>query len=167
MSHQRHTVRQALVNMGQLGADEMADFFTGNDKPRPDIKYKIEKFAEEWIECLYNTTPLEINNQIPNIEGDELQKATEEGYEKGYSRGLEVGELQDEEAVQKACQDWLREEIVRLEGMKYPNVTSDRDEVSFYSAMAVNTTLQTIIDRYLSELNQEHNIDTNPDVTPE
>ena len=59
ISHQKHTVRRALISIGQESADEMANFFAGNDKPRPDIKYKIEKIAEEWIECLYNTTPLD------------------------------------------------------------------------------------------------------------
>lgn len=49
--------------------------------------------------------------------------------------------------LQKARQSWLREEIVKLEGMKV---------LGLYSQIK-NNILQTIIDRYQSELDQPHN----------
>lgn len=54
--------------------------------------------------------------------------------------------------LQKARQDWLREEIVRLEGMKH--VAQDKDGLLF-SETNYNQALQTIIDRYHSELDQD------------
>jgi hypothetical protein len=48
--------------------------------------------------------------------------------------------------LQKARQDWLREEIVKLEGMKYIQVVDD--DVT----EAMNDTIQTIIDRHQVEL---------------
>ena len=68
--------------------------------------------------------------------------------------------------LQKARQDWLREEIVRLEGMK--NIVGSQTEISSNESlvkmvknvmelkgeMAYNQALQTIIDRYQSELDQ-------------
>lgn len=60
--------------------------------------------------------------------------------------------------LQKARHDWLREEIVRLEGMKEdepPHAGYTRVEASMYSyAKGRNQALQTIIDRYHSELDQ-------------
>ena len=58
--------------------------------------------------------------------------------------------------LQKARHDWLREEIVKLEGMKQPITTEDRVESDFASIEwdKYNQALQTIIDRYSSELDQ-------------
>lgn len=44
-----------MISVGQSSADEIADILVGFDKPRPDIKYKIKKIAEEWIGCLYHS----------------------------------------------------------------------------------------------------------------
>lgn len=55
--------------------------------------------------------------------------------------------------LQKARHDWLREEIVKLEGMKV--IENKNAPIGFYTAQcAINITLQTIIDRYQSELDQ-------------
>ena len=51
---------------------------------------------------------------------------------------------QHHQELQKARHDWLREEIVKLEGMKV---------LGLYSQIK-NNILQTIIDRYQSELDQ-------------
>ena len=58
--------------------------------------------------------------------------------------------------LQKARHDWLREEIVKLEGMKQPITIEDRVESAFASIEwdKYNQALQTIIDRYSSELDQ-------------
>ena len=54
--------------------------------------------------------------------------------------------------LQKARHDWLREEIVKLEGMKktMQTVTGHEQQYNFGN----NQALQTIIDRYQSELDQ-------------
>ena len=75
--------------------------------------------------------------------------------------------------LQKARHDWLREEIVRLEGMK--NIVGSQTEISSNESlvkmvknvielkgeMAYNQALQTIIDRYHSELDQPTRDDWN------
>ena len=62
--------------------------------------------------------------------------------------------------LQKARQDWLREEIVRLEGMK--NTVSALDlegnDIGELQKEAFNHALQTIIDRYHSELDQDNQL---------
>lgn len=55
VENQKYVVRRALISVGQSSADEIADILVGFDKPRPDITYKIEKIAEEWIGCLYHS----------------------------------------------------------------------------------------------------------------
>lgn len=50
--------------------------------------------------------------------------------------------------LQKARHDWLREEIVRLEGAMY-------DKPRGYRGKAFNEAFQTIIDRYKEELDQD------------
>lgn len=68
--------------------------------------------------------------------------------------------------LQKARQDWLREEIVKLEGMKQPTIIQPEygNDNPNYSRIADtmvmkahihNQALQTIIDRYHSELDQD------------
>ena len=58
--------------------------------------------------------------------------------------------------VQKARQDWLREEIEELEGMKIANYPSSlKDPSGFCQNVGYNKALQTIIDRYHSELDQD------------
>ena len=88
-------------------------------------------------------------NRIKLI-GDEDQLYT------GYPQQL-IDELVNvfHHQLQKARTDWLREEIVRLEGMRkkqqavsvYKNF---RDDIYGY-----NLALQTIIDRYSKELDQD------------
>lgn len=65
-----------------------------------------------------------------------------------------------EKEVEKARQDWLREEIVRLEGMKKRN--PELNEYADIYAQRVyvenegfNQALQTIVDRYQAELDQD------------
>ena len=62
--------------------------------------------------------------------------------------------------LQKAQQDWLREEIVRLEGMKKPtsftgSENAQIESVFFKHEKGYNQALQTIIDRYHSEIDQD------------
>ena len=58
--------------------------------------------------------------------------------------------------LQKARQDWLREEIVKLEGMKTADYPSSlADPVGFTKCLSKNNTLQTIIGRYQAELDQD------------
>lgn len=55
--------------------------------------------------------------------------------------------------LQKARHDWLREEIVKLKGMKreeFENLPAE----DWSEHIGFNQALQTIIDRYLSELDQ-------------
>lgn len=61
--------------------------------------------------------------------------------------------------LRKARHDWLREEIVKLEGMKIVPAlgrTKNGKVVDFTTEydLGKNNALQTIIDRYLSELDQ-------------
>ena len=103
-------------------------------------------------------------NQIPNIE-DEFN--TLFGVSLSYDREL-IESILDwhHQQLQKARHDWLREEIVRLEGVK---VTKDEIDQAKYSngnpvqrpeikqliEWVNHRTIQTIIDRYHSELDQE------------
>lgn len=63
--------------------------------------------------------------------------------------------------LQKARQDWLREEIVKLEGEKLPKTNEHGSRSFFVGAGAQmrmdthNQALQTIIDRYHFELDQD------------
>ena len=88
---------------------------------------------------------------------------------------LELNETHHQQ-LQKARHDWLREEIVRLEGMK--NIVGSQTEISSNESlvkmvknvielkgeMAYNQALQTIIDRYHSELDQPTRDDWNEDM---
>ena len=65
--------------------------------------------------------------------------------------------------LQKARHDWLQEEIVKLEGMKRKGLEQvEHDYITCYECggydecdcEGFNEALQTIIDRYLSELDQ-------------
>jgi len=56
--------------------------------------------------------------------------------------------------LQKARQNWLREEIVKLEGMKAERFKWDYKEGDGQYKDGFNEALQTIIDRYQSELDQ-------------
>lgn len=61
-----------------------------------------------------------------------------------------------EEIKKKARQDWLREEIVRLGRMKTADYPSSlADPVGFIKCLSNNNTLQTLIDRYQEELDQD------------
>jgi len=57
--------------------------------------------------------------------------------------------------LQKARHDWLREEIVKLEGMKEDGETPLGTQELHETELAYNQALQTIIDRYRSELDQD------------
>jgi len=65
----------------------------------------------------------------------------------------EKAELLHQE-LQKARQLWLREEIVKLEGMKAERFKWDYKEGDGQYKDGFNEALQTIIDRYQSELDQ-------------
>ena len=106
----------------------------------------------------------------------QLQKARTEGYEQGYTQGKFDEKMDTEykhpEELQKARHDWLREEIVRLEGMKYKIIPMEEHPIYSYETRTAaehvlkeqayekhhrckkyyNQALQTIIDRYLLEL---------------
>lgn len=56
--------------------------------------------------------------------------------------------------LQKARHDWLREEIVKLEGMKVCTDAGRADPGYYHCENTRDGTLQTIIDRYQSELDQ-------------
>jgi len=55
--------------------------------------------------------------------------------------------------LQKARHDWLREEIVKLEGMKKEERQVDYDGTGLYEG-GFNSALEYILDRYQSELDQ-------------
>ncbi len=89
----------------------------------------------------------------------EIDTATDMAYQAGLST------LHQE--LQKARETWLREEIVKLEGMKYKtsycgysirsttvDTKSAVDCINGAEKMGRNQALQTIIDRYQSELDQ-------------
>ena len=63
-------------------------------------------------------------------------------------RGIEETHHQE---LQKARHDWLREEIVKLKGMK--GMRSGNKNSMYYQS-GHSSALQTIIDRYQSELDQ-------------
>lgn len=57
--------------------------------------------------------------------------------------------------LQKVRHDWLREEIVKLEGMKKKkNSIKHFSGNGYFNQQGFNQALQTIIDRYHSELDQ-------------
>ena len=61
-----------------------------------------------------------------------------------------------DQQLQKARHDWLREEIVKLEGMHIKYLPSTlKDPVGFCEGIGRNKTIKTIIDRYHSELDQD------------
>lgn len=68
----------------------------------------------------------------------------------GYKDGIYFEEPYMHQELQKARESWLREEIVKLKGMKMPFKVSENMELrDIY-----NEPIQTIIDRYQSELDQ-------------
>ena len=115
-------------------------------------------------------------NQIPNIEEVETNTALNASIHKNDMDGFTLVAtfatkelaakakemvLNPHQELQKARTDWLREEIVRLEGMKRPHPSEDEFRalpiIEMYKqgqAVSFNTALQTIIDRYQSELDQ-------------
>lgn len=114
--------------------------------------------------------------QIPNIEEthntrevEELKKEFIAEYKAGHKEGgmrsyLFTGQngslIADwwieklHHQLQKARQDWLQEEIVRLEGMKTGAELRSGD-YSEHRGIGFDKALQTIIDRYHSELDQD------------
>lgn len=73
------------------------------------------------------------------------------GTEKGEKLVAEIKNKVHQE-LQKVRHDWLREEIVKLEGMKFPNDTVDED--MYYKKEGRNNAIEQIIHRYQSELDQ-------------
>ena len=118
-------------------------------------------------------------NQIPNIEETELIKliadivweATDGGVKMTPSQFSHfeepIGALTDfqnylHQQLQKARQDWLREEIVRLSGLKFvPRIGRNKEGkiVDYTSPIEEghNNALQTIIDHHQKELDQPIN----------
>lgn len=130
-------------------------------------------------------------NQIPNIgetntrEVEEWEKKFDMQFAKGFYNGdwvlfyCPTSDQKDEhpateedvkafihQQLQKARHDWLREEIVKLEGIKpdlsiytlfgKPMIEWDFEEVAKYTKdLGTKESLQTIIDRYLLELNEK------------
>lgn len=104
-------------------------------------------------------------NQIPNIEemSERFKKEfLAEGSEctwKDYPLATDVLDwvrLQEQthhQQLQKARQTWLQEEIVRLDGMKTGAELRSGD-YSEHRGIGFDKALQTIIDRYHSELDQ-------------
>ncbi len=91
---------------------------------------------------------------------DKAQKA----YRDRYAWALDIRDFfkkQHHQQLQKARQDWLREEIVKLEGMKkehhhdWCKQTAPLNLASCGCWKDWNWSLQTIIDRYHSDLDQE------------
>lgn len=56
--------------------------------------------------------------------------------------------------LQKARQDWLREEIVKLERVQYAYTNLDSKRLR-YEKQTYNKTIQTIIDMHQRELDQD------------
>ena len=91
--------------------------------------------------------------EIKNIIADEV--LTKDGQVYLSSTGEERLKTFFHQELQKARQSWLREEIVKLEGMKIKELPSSLDDTTgFVMGHSKNITLQTIIDRYQSELDQ-------------
>ena len=67
--------------------------------------------------------------------------------------------------LQKARQEWLREEIERLEGMKklVKEPCSDSYNMRDWGNKCFNQAIQTIQDRYQAELDQDKQEDHLPD----
>jgi len=100
---------------------------------------------------------LETNAGLKLTHNTEVEEAlklllAEYGQTGDASRSVNVLEAVDHQ-LQKARQDWLREEIVRLEGAMY-------DKPRGYRGKAFNEAFQTIIDRYLAELDQDNSNNT-------
>ncbi len=87
-------------------------------------------------------------------------KNTEQSYLTPDTHGIVIDYLKElykshHQELQKARQDWLREEIVKLEGMKRDCCAGigPCDEIC-RATNEGNHIIQTIIDRYQSELDQ-------------
>ena len=117
-------------------------------------------------------------NQIPNIEEEFMkfiEPALDNGFDDGY-RGADPDKAQKayrdryawaldirdffkkqlHQQLQKVRQDWLRQEIVKLEGMKQEEPDKIDYDGTGLSQYGFNSALQTIIDRYHSELDQDN-----------
>ena len=118
--------------------------------------FLAEETAREWMAIAYDT----IVKQNPH---HQLQKAKLEGYQLGLEKKPiswtstfdATNELPKsiKEELQKARQTWLQEEIVRLEGMMRGEQMFDNYQVKLNREY--NEALQTIIDRYQAELDQD------------
>lgn len=86
------------------------------------------------------------------LRGERQCMKRSEGYEQGYTQGKFDEKMDAEykhpEELQKARHDWLREEIVKLKGMEV-TIREDADTTGY------NFALQTIIDRYQAEVDQD------------
>ena len=121
----------------------------------------------------YRCAEIELEKVLENVElltktlHQELQKALRCGKDMGDGSicgcklDCHLHDWRQREQIQIARHDWLREEIVKLEGMKVtPEHNSEclNNEVPEYcdcdNWTKHNKALQTIIDRYLSELDQ-------------
>jgi len=93
----------------------------------------------------------------------QLQKAREEGYNAGLADGTGKPLLAVEQMLQKAREEWLREEIKHLQILKRTPQDCEKChacELAMSCTTAesdryLNQCLQTIIDRYQSELDQD------------
>lgn len=148
------------------------------DKPTPDVE-KIVLEASNRL-CKFEHEPSLWHGMMVYEAGDiegfldwlrttlhhQLQKAREEGYNAGLADGTGKPLLAVEQMLQKARTDWLREEIVRLGGMKKVEKDEQREivldnggkvkgQTHYPSNVGYNQALQTIIDRYQAELDQD------------
>ena len=101
-----------------------------------------------------------ITSHWDGLNWDALDKVSKQRYD-GVAMELRLEILPHfHHQLQKARQDWLREEIVKLEGMKKPtsftgSENAQIESVFFKHEKGYNQALQTIIDRYHSEIDQD------------
>lgn len=122
---------------------------------------QIPNREEEWVEapeavrskcraiCGENDIDTE-NEDVFLYRRIEIDTATDMAYQAGLSTHHHQLQKAKEE-LQKARQDWLQEEIVKLKGMIHEINTED--EYAKYDGQ--NKAIQTIIDRYQAEVDQD------------
>ena len=102
-------------------------------------------------------------NQIPNIEETDNTREVDEFSKKWRELGIPNGCLvhmreYHHHQLQKARQEWLRQEIVKLEGELIDEQLINKEGWHRRNSqwiMGTNEAIQTIIDRYHSELDQD------------
>jgi hypothetical protein len=94
------------------------------------------------------------NSRVEEILAKKLHALETDWSDGCYIRGEDVDAICDyiHQELQKARHNWLRKEIVKLRAVQEPNV--GKENKPFHHRTRHNKALQTIMDRYLSELDQ-------------